>query len=46
MWATMRALLDHQVVPRQQAIGLARRLASGVMTEYAPLLESYLGRET
>lgn len=46
MWATMRALLDHEIVSRPQAIGLAKRLASGVMSEYAPLVEKMLGRET
>lgn len=44
MWATMRALLDHNVVSRPQAVGLARRLASAVMAEYAPLIRG-LGKE-
>jgi len=41
MWATMRALLDHQVFPRAQAVGMARRLASKVMKEYAPLIANH-----
>ena len=42
MWATMKALLDHKIVPRPQAVGLAKRLASGVMAEYAPLIQGFL----
>lgn len=44
MWATMRALLDHEVVPRHQAIGMARRLARQVMDEYAPLIVEHTKR--
>lgn len=40
MWATMKALLDHSVVNRPQAVGLAKRLASSVMAEYAPLIRA------
>lgn len=46
MWATMKALIDHDVFPRGEAIGLARRLAAGVMTEYAPLIERHLAQKT
>lgn len=46
MWATMKALTDHQIVPRGEAIGLARRLAAGVMAEYAPLIERHLSSRT
>lgn len=42
MWATMKALTDHNVIPRGQAIGMAKRLASHVMAEYAPLIQKHL----
>lgn len=44
MWATLRALLDHDILPRPQAIGLSRRLAYQVMAEYAPRLDRYTSR--
>lgn len=42
MWATMKALIDHDVFPRPQAIGLAKRLSRWVLDEYAPLVEKHL----
>lgn len=44
MWATMKALVDHGIFPRSQAIGLAKRLTHWVMEEYAPLIEKHLSR--
>ena len=44
MWATMRALLDHCIVPRGQAVGMARRMASKGMGEYAPMIVEYQRR--
>jgi len=45
MWATMKALIDHNVVPRREAIGMAKRLTSWTMTEFAPLVDKWLARE-
>lgn len=46
MWATMKALIDHEVFPRREAIGMAKRLTAWVMGEYAPLIQRHLDRET
>lgn len=46
MWATMKALVDHEIFPRLEAIGLAKRLSHWVMDEYAPLIEEHLSRDS
>lgn len=45
MWATMKALTDHDVFPRREAIGLAKRLTVWVLEEFAPLVEKHLQKE-
>lgn len=45
MWATLKALIDHEIVPRREAIGLAKRLSTWALDEFAPLVEKHLGKK-